>query len=102
MTDWLHVCAADEIDDEDVLRFDRDGCTFAIYRTEGGYFATDGFCTHEKQHLADGLVIGRVIECPLHGGRFDMTTGKALSAPVCIDLRTYDVKVEDGQVYLAL
>ncbi len=101
MTDLVRVRAADEIDDEDVMRFDG-MATFAIFRTEGGYFATDGFCTHEKQHRSDGLVIGRVIECPLHGGRFDVTTGKALSAPVCIDLHTYDVKVEDGQVFLTV
>ncbi len=102
MTDWIRVCGADEIDDEDVIRFDSGGRTFAVYRTPDGYFATDGFCTHEEQHLADGLVVGRVIECPLHGGRFDVASGKALSAPVCTDLRTHDVKVEDGQVFLAL
>ena len=39
-------------------------------------------------------VIGQVIECPLHQGRFDIASGKALSAPVCVDLKTYPVKLE--------
>ena len=57
---WVDACAADAIDEEDVVRFDRNGRTFAIYRTDDDrYFATDGLCTHEKVHLADGLVMGR-------------------------------------------
>ena len=102
MTDWLHVCAADDIDEEDLIRWDHEGKSFCIYNTEEGFFATDGMCTHEDQHLEDGLVIGTVIECPLHQGRFDIPSGKALSAPVCVDLKTYPVKNEDGEIYISL
>ena len=57
-------------------------------------------CTHEAQSLDDGLVIDCVIECPLHGGRFDICTGKALSAPVSVDLKTYQVRVQEGRIFL--
>ncbi|KGM30752.1 MocE family 2Fe-2S type ferredoxin [Inquilinus limosus] len=98
---WINACAVDDIDPEDVIRFDHGGATFAIYRTgDDRYFATDGLCTHEFVHLADGLVMDTVIECPLHNGRFDFTTGEALSPPVCAALRTFPVKVEGGRVYL--
>jgi len=100
MSEWIRVCAIDEIDEEDLIRFDHEGHSYAVYNTEKGFFATDGHCTHEEQHLEDGIVIGTVIECPLHQGRFDVTTGKALSAPVCVDLKTYPVKVEDGDVLI--
>ncbi len=100
--EWTLVCAADKIDEEDVYRFDHEGKTFAVYNTPKGFFASDGLCTHEEAHLADGLVIGTVIECPLHQGRFDIVTGKAKSPPVCIDLKTYPVKVEDDQVFIQL
>jgi 3-phenylpropionate/trans-cinnamate dioxygenase ferredoxin subunit len=43
-----------------------------------------------------------VIECPIHNGRFDYTTGKALGAPVCVNLKTYPVKVEGGQVLVEI
>ena len=43
-----------------------------------------------------------IIECPLHGGRFDIRTGEALSAPVSIDLKTYPVKVVGGRVLVDL
>jgi 3-phenylpropionate/trans-cinnamate dioxygenase ferredoxin subunit len=97
---WHLVGPADDIDEEDVMRFDLEDRTFAIYNTEEGFFATDGYCTHEDQHLADGLVIDTVIECPLHQGRFDIPTGKAKSAPVCIDLKTYPIEIRDGMIYI--
>jgi 3-phenylpropionate/trans-cinnamate dioxygenase ferredoxin subunit len=100
---WIEVCAADEIDEEDVIRFDHAGRTFAIYRSpEDTYHATDGLCTHEKIHLSDGLVMDHIIECPKHNGRFDYRSGEAKGAPVCVDLRTYPVKVEGGTVFIGL
>ena len=99
---WHRVGPADEIDEEDVMRFDLGDRTFAVYNIEDGFFATDGLCTHEDQHLADGLVMDDVIECPLHQGLFHIPTGKAKSAPVCIDLKTYPVKIEDGDIYINL
>ena len=100
--DWHEVGPADNIDEEDVMRFDIGDKTFAIYNTEDGYFATDGLCTHEDQHLADGLVIDDIIECPLHQGRFHIPTGKAKSAPVCIDLKTYPVQIVDSIIFIQI
>ncbi|RYB01388.1 MocE family 2Fe-2S type ferredoxin [Lichenibacterium ramalinae] len=96
---WVRACATDEIDEEDVARFDQGDRTFAIYHSpEDAFYATDGLCTHQAIHLADGLVMDHTIECPKHNGRFDYRDGKALGAPVCVNLRTYPVKVEDGVV----
>lgn len=103
MTQWIDACDATDIDQEDVKRFDHEGRTFAIYRSpDDEYFATDGLCTHEKIHLADGLVIEDIVECPKHNGKFSYKTGEARGAPVCINLRTYPVKVEGGRVMLGL
>lgn len=100
---WIRVCEVDEIDEEDVARFDHGGRTFAIYRAPGGaFYATDGLCTHEKVHLADGLVLDNIIECPKHNGRFDYRTGEAKGAPVCVDLRTYPTKVDNGAVLIEI
>jgi len=101
MSDWIEVCETDEIDAEDVMRFDHGGQTFAIYRApDGVFYATDGLCTHEKVHLADGLVMGDVIECPKHNGQFNYKTGKAARVPVCVHLKTWPVKVEGGFVLI--
>jgi 3-phenylpropionate/trans-cinnamate dioxygenase ferredoxin subunit len=97
---WVRACATDDIDEEDLLRFDHGDQTFCIYNTPKGFYATDGMCTHEDEHLEFGMVFDTVVECPLHQGRFDILTGEALSAPVCVDLKTYAVKVESGDIYL--
>jgi 3-phenylpropionate/trans-cinnamate dioxygenase ferredoxin subunit len=97
---WVLACAVDDIDEEDLMRFDHADKTYCIYKTPEGIYATDGMCTHEEEHLEFGFVIDTVIECPLHQGRFDIPTGKALGAPVCVDLKTYAVKQENGSIYL--
>jgi 3-phenylpropionate/trans-cinnamate dioxygenase ferredoxin subunit len=103
MSDWIRVCATDDIDEEDVIRFDHGGRTFAIYRSPDNTFhATDGLCTHEKIHLADGLVMDDIIECPKHNGRFSYKTGEARGAPVCINLKIYPVKVDGDDVFMQL
>jgi 3-phenylpropionate/trans-cinnamate dioxygenase ferredoxin subunit len=59
--EWHLVCAAEEIDEEDVRRFNHGGHSYAVYNTTSGFYATDGYCTHEKAHLGRGLVIGDII-----------------------------------------
>ena len=101
MAQWVEACAAGDVDEEDVIRFDHGGRSFAIYRSpDDKYYATDGLCTHEKVHLADGLVMDNIIECPKHNGRFDYRSGAAKGAPVCVDLRTYPVRLDAGKVMI--
>ncbi len=101
MTNWIDACAAEDIEKEDVIRFDHADRTFAVYRSpQDTYHCTDGLCTHEQVHLADGLVMDHLIECPKHNGQFDYRTGEPKRAPVCDALRTYPVRVENGRVWI--
>jgi 3-phenylpropionate/trans-cinnamate dioxygenase ferredoxin subunit len=101
--EWIETISVHDLEEEDVARFDFDGRTFAIYRDpDGAVYATDGLCTHERVHLADGLVMGEVIECPKHNGRFNYKTGKALGAPVCVALCTYPARVEGDRILIKL
>tara|TARA_Y100001968_G_scaffold29_1_gene21 strand:- start:335 stop:670 length:336 start_codon:yes stop_codon:yes gene_type:complete len=102
MTQWIDACATEDIDEEDLIAWEYEGHKIGLYNTAKGFFATDLMCTHEEESLEEGLVIDCVIECRLHGGRFDICTGKALSAPVHLDLKTYPVKVEFGRVLVKL
>ncbi len=100
---WTLACKTTDIDAEDLIRFDHAGATYAIYHSpDGDFFCTDGLCSHEKVHLCDGLVMDYIIECPKHNGQFDYRTGEAKRAPVCVNLKTYKVKVEGGQVFIEL
>ena len=100
---WIEVCEVNDIEEEDVIRFDHEDRTFAVYRSpDGKFFATDGYCTHERFHLSNGLVMGNTIECPKHNGRFNYMTGEAKRAPVCVDLKTYPVEVRSDKVFLRI
>jgi 3-phenylpropionate/trans-cinnamate dioxygenase ferredoxin subunit len=102
MSHWIDACALDDIDDEDVRPFEHQGHAYALYRVDGQVYATDGLCTHERIALCDGLVMDHVIECPKHNGRFDIRTGRALGAPVCVNLRTYPAKADSGRVFIQI
>lgn len=100
---WVAACAVGVLEREEALRFDHEGRSFVIVRSpEGTFYAMDGHCSHEKVHLAGGIVDGHVLECPKHFGTFDYRTGEALALPVCIDLRSYEVKVENNSVLIRL
>ena len=97
---WVEVCSVDSLQEADVIRFDHEKRTYAVYRTqENEYYATDGICTHGNAHLADGMVIGRQIECPKHNGRFDLKDGSPQRKPVCVGLKTYAVEVRNNRIY---
>ncbi len=98
---WVLACQAADIKKEDVKRWEHGARSFAIYRTsDDGYYVTDDVCTHEYAHLSDGFVVGNTVECPRHAGCFDFRTGEALGPPVCVNLKTYLSKVENGSVYV--
>jgi 3-phenylpropionate/trans-cinnamate dioxygenase ferredoxin subunit len=69
---------------------DADGHTYSVYRPEDQVYATDGLLTEQA------------IECPKNNGRFDICDGRALGAPLCINLKTYPARVEGGNVLIQL
>ena len=99
---WILVGTADNIEVEDIIRFDHNDKTFCVYKLEDGFYATDGICTHEAVHLEDGLVMDNEIECPMHQGIFNIKTGAVIQDPPCESLKTYDVKVDGEKIYINL
>lgn len=103
MDDWIDACSSDDIEAEEVIRFDHVGRTFAIYRNDADeYYCTDGLCTHEAVHLAGGLVVENTIECPKHSSIFDFSTGEVETPPACANLRTYPARVDGGRVFIKI
>jgi 3-phenylpropionate/trans-cinnamate dioxygenase ferredoxin subunit len=103
MSQWIDACGVNDIEVEGVIRFDHGGRTFAVYKgPEGDFFCTDGLCTHEDVHLADGLVMDYTIECPKHSSVFNYRTGEVDTPPACIDLNSYPAKAENGRVLIEI
>ena len=94
---WVPVCEPQRLGPADVIRFDHNKKTFALYRDEAcNLYATDGICTHGNAHLAEGLVKDGIIECAKHNGRFRLADGSPARAPACRGLTTYPVQERDG------
>ncbi|MEI6484345.1 MAG: non-heme iron oxygenase ferredoxin subunit [Betaproteobacteria bacterium] len=95
---WIYVLALESVPEGDVTSVNVGGQEIALYEVEGEVFATDNFCTHGAARMSDGFLEGREIECPLHQGRFDVCTGKAMCAPLSQDIRVYPVRIENKRV----
>ena len=96
---WLHVCSAADFYPGEARQVDVDP-PIAVFNVDGEFFATEDTCTHEESSLADGYIDGDVVECAFHFARFSIRTGAVLSPPATRSLRTFPVKVEDGELYV--
>jgi nitrite reductase/ring-hydroxylating ferredoxin subunit len=96
------VAAAGDIPEGEPLRVKIEQWEIAVFKLDGEYYAIDDVCTHAYALLSEGFVEGDVIECPLHGGRFEIKTGKAVAAPCTVDVRTYPVRCENDAVLVGI
>lgn len=75
---------------------------YAVYRLDGEFFATDDLCTHAMVSLSYGDVVDGQIFCPMHGGAFDIRTGKPTELPCRLPLKTYAVVIDGEDLYADL
>lgn len=98
--DWKAVAALADVPEDGTLVVDYGADPVCLYNLGGTIYATHDTCSHGQASLADGFIDGENIECPLHQGLFHIPTGKAVGAPCKIDVKTFEVKVDAGQVYI--
>ena len=97
---WIEVAKIEEVPQDSTLLVSVEGEPVCLYNLGRKIYATHDICTHAQASLADGFIDGENIECPLHQGLFHIPTGKAIGAPVTVDLRVYPVKLEDETIYV--
>jgi naphthalene 1,2-dioxygenase system ferredoxin subunit len=98
--DWIKVAQVSDVPEDGTLLVNLGVEPVCLYNIGGTIFATHDTCTHGQASLADGFIDGGEIECPLHQGRFNIETGKAVGVPCTEDIRSYAVKIENGAVLL--
>jgi 3-hydroxyanthranilate 3,4-dioxygenase len=76
--------------------------TIALYNLGGTYHATEAYCTHGHALLTEGYIDGAIVECPMHGGTFDIASGKPTGAPCTTPLASYPVRVEGDVIAIGL
>jgi 3-phenylpropionate/trans-cinnamate dioxygenase ferredoxin component len=76
------------------------GERIAVCNVDGELYAIDDVCTHDGGSLDQGELEGDEIECPRHGARFDVRTGRATLMPAVMPVQTYAVKVEGDALFV--
>lgn len=99
---WISTGVSADLSAGEMTKADISGHNVAIYSFAGSLYATDNVCTHAYALLTDGWLDEEFVECPLHGGRFDVTTGEAQGDPVTCHLKAYPVRIADGIVEIGL
>ena len=97
---WTKVAEVADFAGRDAMQVSVANIDAAIFKVGEQFFATDAFCTHATALLCDGYVEGEEVECPLHSARFHIPTGKVLTGPAIVDLKTYPLKVVGGDILI--
>ncbi len=100
---WVRVASAGDIGPGDMTPVEAAGHSLALYHlSDGTWHASDNTCSHAYALLTDGWLEGHIIECPLHGGRFDLRSGAGQGAPIEADLTIYPVRLDGDDVLVLL
>lgn len=100
MSDWVRVCAIDELPAGQYRRVEVDGTMVAVFNIDGELYAIEDVCTHDGGQLTGGEIRGCEIVCPRHGARFDLRTGAALSPPAYEPTAVMPLRQQDGAIWV--
>ena len=97
----VKVAKVGDISEGDLKKVDVNGGPVALFKVEGKIYATTNICTHEHCELDENhMMHGDVVECTCHGSQFNIKTGENVLPPAAEPLKTYDVSVEGGDVFI--
>jgi 3-phenylpropionate/trans-cinnamate dioxygenase ferredoxin subunit len=99
---FVKVAALTEVPEGLAHVYEVGGKKIAVCHSADGVYAIDDRCTHDNGPLGEGELVDGEIECPRHGARFDIKTGKALCLPAVGAVATYSVEVRDGEIWIGL
>lgn len=98
MPDFKKVATVDEVPPGEMKLVEVDGQDVVLTNVGGAFYAFDAQCTHQGGPLADGFLVNDVVECPWHGGQFNVKTGEVVGPPPARPIPTYSVQVEGTDI----
>jgi len=99
---YTKLCRLSDLGESRPMVAEARGENVLLVRLNGDVFALENRCTHENLPLNGGQIYDGQIQCPHHGARFEIKTGKATQIPGVMELKTYNVKIENDDVLVAL
>ena len=100
--DYVAVATTDELPNGTRKLLEVDGRSIAVFNIAGTYYCIADVCSHDDGPVAEGDLNGFGIECPRHGARFDVRSGKVLSFPAIVDIPAYPVRVDGADILVGL
>ena len=100
--DFVTVAKAGDLAPGEMTYVDVRNTAVCLINLDGEYHAINDTCTHADASLSDGTIEGAILECPLHGGCFDIRTGAPAAMPVVTPIEVYQVRVVGDTVQVAL
>lgn len=100
--EFVTVARKDELASGQRLLIDIGDLPIVVFQIAGRYFAIADVCTHDDGPLGEGEIDGMSIECPRHGGRFDLASGKATRPPAVEDIAAYPVRLVGDEIQVGV
>ncbi len=97
---WIKALDVEELKQGEPKHVTVDGEEILLLSTEDEIYAVAHGCTHYGGPLSEGTVDGCIVTCPYHHAQFDVSSGKLKTPPALDDLKRYEVKIENGVVYI--
>jgi nitrite reductase/ring-hydroxylating ferredoxin subunit len=98
--DFAKVADTKDIQPSQMKEVEVNGEKVCLANVEGKYYAIGNVCTHVGGPLAQGKLEGYEVQCPWHGSRFDIRTGRVARPPAMRSEPTYEIKIENGNISL--
>lgn len=102
LSDWIKACSVDEVGEGQLFSFDHKDKRILLANLKGKFFATDLICTHAEADLSTGFLTDEGVRCPLHLSVFNLENGKPQNPPADEPLKTYNVKIQQNEIYVEI
>ena len=96
------LCALADLKDGEARVFDVDGVELAAARSGTKVFVVENRCSHDDGPLGEGRLVDGEIECPRHGARFDLASGRATQMPAVAPIATYTARIEGEDILVEI
>lgn len=97
---WVKVCAVNQIGKNEMFSFDVEERKLMITNLNGKIYASDRICTHAEADLSTGFLTEEGVRCPLHLSVFNLENGKPQNPPAEVALKTYNIKIDQNEIYV--
>ena len=100
--EFKQICKLEDLPEGSKKAAKIDGTMVLVCHHKGELYAVSNVCSHQTRFLHTGRIRNCRVTCPLHGAQFDLKTGEALCLPATKPIDTYEVRVVDGWIEVAV